>query len=188
MICPNCKRETQPAFFCYACDVYMADPSLGTKAGVARRWIALFVDGVAVWIIFFGVLFMSAGVGQAAGGPDKGMGVFLTTFFVALIGYTVSAAVLITVALTRSGGWPRGLDRRAILRFAAVGIGNSSGALLMYMALAHGPVTLVSPLVATYPLVTLLLGFALLRNEPIGLRLAASVAVTVGGVILLILA
>ncbi len=39
---PNCGRETQPTFFCHACDVYLADPAVGERAGVARRLAAQF--------------------------------------------------------------------------------------------------------------------------------------------------
>ena len=48
------------------------------------------------------------------------------------------------------------------------------------------PVTLVAPLFAAHPLVTLALSRLLLRHEPFGLQLAAGVALTVAGVVLLI--
>ncbi len=108
MICPNCKRETQPAFFCYACDVYMADLSLGTKAGVARRWAALFIDAVLIWVIFFLALGLSAKVGDAAGGPQQGMGAFVTTFFLAMIGYTVFSIWFLSQGKTL-GKWIQGI-------------------------------------------------------------------------------
>jgi drug/metabolite transporter (DMT)-like permease len=57
----------------------------------------------------------------------------------------------------------------------------------MYAALGRGPVTLVSPLIAAYPLVTLLLSFRLLKRERVDLRLIAAVAITVGGVVLLLM-
>src|SRR5271170_4548856 len=64
-----------------------------------------------------------------------------------VIGYTISSAVLIGFALLRNGGVPRNIDRRGALWFAAVGICNGLAVLLMYAALGHGPVGLVSPLV-----------------------------------------
>jgi drug/metabolite transporter (DMT)-like permease len=57
----------------------------------------------------------------------------------------------------------------------------------MYSALGRGPVSLVSPLIATYPLVTLLLSVRFLKRERVDARLAAAVAVTVGGVVLLLI-
>jgi drug/metabolite transporter (DMT)-like permease len=105
-----------------------------------------------------------------------------------LIGYTISAIVLILAALVRNRGVPRNFDRRGAAWFAAVGICNGLGVLSTYAALGHGPVTLVSPLVASYPVVTVLLGHILLRDERIGTQLALAVAATVGGVVLLIVA
>ena len=62
------------------------------------------------------------------------------------------------------------------------------GVLSTYAALGYGPVALVSPLLASYPLVTALLGHLLLEEEPISGQLAVAVTATVGGVILLIVA
>jgi drug/metabolite transporter (DMT)-like permease len=55
-------------------------------------------------------------------------------------------------------------------------------------ALGRGPVALVAPLVASYPLITLVLSFVFLKHEHIGPQLVAAVAVIVGGVVLLIIA
>ena len=59
--------------------------------------------------------------------------------------------------------------------------------LAMYAALGKGPVTVVSPLIAGYPLVKLVLSRLFLKGEPFGTLLIVGVAVTVGGVILLLL-
>ena len=56
----------------------------------------------------------------------------------------------------------------------------------MYAALAHGPVALVSPLVATYPMVTVVLSTLLFGKVEGGMQLALGVALTVVGVALLI--
>jgi drug/metabolite transporter (DMT)-like permease len=103
-----------------------------------------------------------------------------------VIGYTISAIVLIAAALVRTGGLPRGFDRRGARWFAAVGICNGLAVLSTYGALGQGPVTLVSPIVASYPLITVLLSHLFLKEEPIGRQLLFAVAITVGGVILLI--
>ena len=77
-------------------------------------------------------------------------------------------------------------NRRGALWFAAVGLCNGCAVLSMYAALGRGPVALVSPLVATYPLVTLVLSSALLKRERVDAPLVAAVAATVGGVVLLL--
>jgi drug/metabolite transporter (DMT)-like permease len=58
----------------------------------------------------------------------------------------------------------------------------------MYAALGRGSVALVSPLIATYPLVTVLLSSAFLKRERTGPPLIAAVTATVGGVILILVA
>ena len=103
-----------------------------------------------------------------------------------VVGYTVSSAVLIFSALARAGGTIPAIDRRGALWFAAVGLCNGLSVLAMYAALEYGPVTIVSPLIAGYPLVTLLLSRAFLRKEDVGPQLIVGVAGAVCGVVLLL--
>jgi drug/metabolite transporter (DMT)-like permease len=105
-----------------------------------------------------------------------------------VIGYTISSAVLVLFAALYNRGAPRHFDRRGVLWFGAVGICNGLAVLLMYAALGCGPVALVSPLVASYPLVTILLSHLFLKEEPVSAPLMAAVATTVAGVIILIVA
>jgi len=65
-------------------------------------------------------------------------------------------------------------------------VANGLAVLLLYLSLAHGPVTLVSPLIATFPLATIAIGALLYRRIDGGLRLVFGVALTVAGVALLI--
>jgi drug/metabolite transporter (DMT)-like permease len=104
-----------------------------------------------------------------------------------VIGYTVSSAVLILSMLVPGGRLEQRFDRRGALWFAAVGLCNGSAVLSMYAALGRGPVTLISPLIASHPLVTLLLSFRFLKRERVEARLVAAVAMTVGGVVLLLI-
>ena len=75
---------------------------------------------------------------------------------------------------------------RGRLWFVGTGLCNGMAVLLMYAALARGPVALVSPLVATYPLVTVALSALVLGRSAGGLRLPFAVALTVAGVALLL--
>jgi drug/metabolite transporter (DMT)-like permease len=104
-----------------------------------------------------------------------------------VIGYTVSSAVLILAALVPGRTSARNFDPRSARWFAVVGLCNGSAVLSMYAALGCGPVTLVSPLIATYPLVTLLLSSWFLKREPVDLQLITAVAIMVGGVVLLLI-
>jgi drug/metabolite transporter (DMT)-like permease len=103
-----------------------------------------------------------------------------------VIGYTVSSAVLILAASASDRGLAQKFDRRGALSFAAVGLCNGTAVLAMYAALGRGPVALVSPLIAAYPLVTLMLSVAFLKRERVDARLTAAVAMTVGGVVVLL--
>jgi drug/metabolite transporter (DMT)-like permease len=105
-----------------------------------------------------------------------------------VISYTVSSAVLVFSALARAGGTMPEIDHRGALWFAAVGLCNGLSVLAMYAALEYGPVTIVSPLIAGYPLVTLLLSRAFLRKEDVGPQLIAGVTGAVCGVVLLLVA
>ncbi|MEX2617079.1 MAG: DMT family transporter [Alphaproteobacteria bacterium] len=108
-------------------------------------------------------------------------------FAAVTVGYLVSAVVMMTLGLASNstGGAfvPAATGR---LWFVAVGIVNGLAVLTLYAALARGPVTLVAPLVACYPIFTLLLNRILLGDRNLSLRLAAGVAVTVAGVALLL--
>ena len=104
----------------------------------------------------------------------------------AMVGYMVSTVVVLTAVKLRTGRFVADARPRGLLWFAAVGWCNGIAALSMYGALATGPVTLVSPLVATYPLVTVGLSLLALRKIAVSPRLALAVALTVAGVALLI--
>ena len=106
-------------------------------------------------------------------------------FAATLIGYIMSATVILTAGVTREG--------RAIVPhgpgwqwFVPVGLLNGLSVLLMYAALARGPVTLVAPLVACYPLATLAFGRLLLGAGSLTWTVALGVATTVAGVALLL--
>jgi drug/metabolite transporter (DMT)-like permease len=104
----------------------------------------------------------------------------------ATIGYVISAAVVLALQFTRhtkavpndvSGGW----------WFVAVGICNGGAVLALFAALARAPVTLVAPLVATYPLAVLLLERAI-RGQAAAVRPAELVGTgaIVAGVMILV--
>lgn len=103
-----------------------------------------------------------------------------------LTGYIVSALVVLIFARIKTGKFIADAPLRGKLWFVAVGLCNGIGVLLMYAALGSGPVALVAPLIATYPLMTVglsALAFGRLENAA---RLAAGTALTVVGVVLLL--
>lgn len=113
-----------------------------------------------------------------------GLALWPNPFAAALVGYTVSSTVVWSAAPGRRE--KPALTRNGIAWFAATGVLNGAAALLLYYALGAGPVYLVSPIVATYPLFTLMLSALVLREERFSRRLLAGVALTVAGVALLL--
>jgi len=103
-----------------------------------------------------------------------------------LTGYIVSALVVLIFARIKTGRFIAKAPVRGRLWFVGVGICNGIGTLLMYAALGNGPVALVAPLVATYPLMTVGLSALVLGKVEGASRLAAGTALTVAGVVFLL--
>jgi drug/metabolite transporter (DMT)-like permease len=113
-----------------------------------------------------------------------GLTLWSSPYAAVLIGYSISAAVILIAV--RAGGAPKAADRRAMPWFVATGFLNGGSLLLMYVALAKGRVSLVSPIVATYPLFTLALNMLFLRHDRVTPRVAAGAVLTVAGVAVLL--
>lgn len=109
-------------------------------------------------------------------------------FAAALIGYLVSSVVVVAMSTARERRGPLAGDRQGLLWFAAVGLCNGMAVLTLYAALARGPVALVAPLVASYPLATLAFGALLLGRVTLDRRVVLGVVVTVVGVAVLLAA
>jgi drug/metabolite transporter (DMT)-like permease len=138
----------------------------------------------APWVILL-PLAGAAIRGGAQAAVKGGLALWPDPFIAALVGYCVSS---VTIFAANRAFVPRTnapLDRRGILWFMVVGICNGLGMLAMYAALNRGQVSVVSPLVATYPLFTLALSALFLRDEKFGPRVLLGVALTVAGVVVL---
>jgi drug/metabolite transporter (DMT)-like permease len=115
-----------------------------------------------------------------------GLEIWPSPFAAALFGYIVSSAVVIAANRLQSGRFVAEAPWRGRGWFAVTGVFNGFASLLLYAALANGPVALVSPLVATYPLLTIAGSMLILGRIVGGWRLAFGVALTVIGVALLL--
>jgi drug/metabolite transporter (DMT)-like permease len=101
-------------------------------------------------------------------------------FAAALVGYTTSAAVMWgTHAAAQRGSR---MSRTGMLWFVAVGTLNGGAVLLMYSALNIGSVSVVSPIVATYPLFTMVFSAVFLKTETLSPRAVAGVTLAICGV------
>jgi drug/metabolite transporter (DMT)-like permease len=108
-------------------------------------------------------------------------------FAASLIGYLVSSATVIAVNRLPRANRPSNV-KAAIAWFVLTGILNGGAVLLMYAALSTAPVSMVAPVVAIYPLVTVFLSAAVLREEAPGLRGFVGAAVTVAAIAYLVAA
>lgn len=116
-----------------------------------------------------------------------GLEVWPSPLWACLIGYIMSSLVVLVVQRLRKGSFVAAAPWSGRLWFALTGILNGLSALTLFAALRHGPITLVAPLVAVYPLVTVLLSAILLRQVRITARIAAGTALTVAGVALVLI-
>lgn len=105
-------------------------------------------------------------------------------FAAALVGYSVSSAVVWAAALGRRTRME--FNWRGAVWFAVTGILNGVAVFCLYRALNTSAVVLVAPIVATYPLFTLILSALVLREEPMSVMLFTGVGLTVAGVIVLL--
>lgn len=103
----------------------------------------------------------------------------------AVIGYTSSATIVIGSALC-GPTLSRPRSHNGYLWFILVGVSNGCATLAMYAALSRGTITLVSPLVATYPVITVALTAAMIRKSRMSGQLVCGVVITVIGVAVLI--
>jgi len=115
-----------------------------------------------------------------------GLAMWPSPLAASLVGYLVSAGVLLIADRARSGRRAGRPPRRAVVLFVATGLLNGIGLMMTYVALQNAPVALVVPIVAAFPVVTLALTVALVRDEPIGRRTVLGAALTLAAVMYLV--
>ncbi len=104
---------------------------------------------------------------------------------------TTMGLVLAIVMVYGQGG-PRKvlpMSRSVLAWFVAAGIGNTAGMLANFYALSTGDIVIVEPLISTNPVLTVVLTAIFLRDvETVTPRVAAGVALTFVGTLLLVYA
>lgn len=104
-----------------------------------------------------------------------------------LVGYIMSTVTVVTVEKIRNGSFIAKTSRIGRLWFMGIGICNGIATMLLYAALGAGPVSLVVPLIATFPLFTVVLSVIAFGKLENGFRLAGGTILTVAGVVLILI-
>jgi len=111
-----------------------------------------------------------------------GLQILPSPYFASLVSFTVSFSGSVLIYRYRSGSLPWKLPRRGLMWSGFSGACIAVGVLSMYSALNSGLVIVVSPIIATFPLFTLVISL-LSRQEVLSWRILAGVILVVGGVI-----
>lgn len=160
--------------------------TLGVVAGVAVA--ALRPGGVTRgWPLWALSLPLGAAFFRAIGHPITMIGFreMPDPFFAGLVSYTVSFFVaLIIYRLRGRGGIKLSLGYGW---FALAGLINGVSVYSLNTALKYGQLLTVAPVVACSPVFTMLMSMLIFKRETITLRTAATIALVVPGVILVIL-
>ena len=119
--------------------------------------------------------------GFAQAGAKAGLLLWGNPFAASVIGYLVSSTAVVGAEQLRHGG-RRTLNRRGMQWFAITGLINGGAMVLMYAALARAPVSAVAPIIAAYPLITVLGSALFLRSEPLNRRIVAGAIITVAAI------
>ena len=116
-----------------------------------------------------------------------GLEVWPSPLWACLVGYIMSSLVVLSVQRIRKGRFVADAPASGRFWFAVTGISNGLSALTLFAAVRNGPITLVAPLIAVYPLVTVILSALLLKHVAITLRIIAGTVLTVAGVMLVLI-
>lgn len=159
-----------------------------TVAGVVILSMARSREGIAHWRSWALLLPLAAAAVRGFIQPSVkvGLAIWPSPFAAVLTSYIVSSLIIVGANRLQSGRFFTTAPLRGHLWFVLIGALNGLAVLLLYAALANGPVALVAPLVATHPLVTIV-GSKLLEGKIEGRPwLTIGVMLTVLGVVLLL--
>ena len=137
---------------------------------------------IAAALLFATATAVIRGVSHVTG--KVGLDFLPNPFMAGFCTFGVSFAILATVYRWRRRRWPTRIPRRGLVCFGTTGLCVSMGIGLLYTALLVGTVTVVAPIVATYPVFTLLAA-ASLGDERITRYVLGGVALVVVGVVVI---
>ena len=186
---------TAPLFALLAASVFLGErvppqaavSAVGVVAGVAL--LSWKKDAVRSGFIGWALLWPLSGAVMRAfaqTGAKAGLLIWPNAYAAGLIGYVVSCSIVLAANRLRGSARPR-LSRRDIAWFAGTGLLNGGAVLLMYVALSMAPVWVVAPIIASYPLLTAVIGTAVLHDEKVSLHGTAGAVLTIASIVYLLL-
>ena len=131
-----------------------------TKSGDTNGSASFAARG-KVWLLYAGITTVLWGVwGALIELPEK-------AGFPATLGYTAWSVTMIPVAIValKLINWKLDIDRRSLLLGMSAGLMGCGGQLLLFQCLRIGPAYIVFPIVSLYPVVTVVLSVALLKEK-----------------------
>jgi uncharacterized membrane protein len=146
-------------------------------------------SGLGPWRNFALLLPLGAALVRGVVPPIVKLGfqVWPSPLWACLIGYVSSSVVLLIVQRVRKGSFIADAPWRGRLWFSITGICNGLSVLSLFAAVRYGPITLVAPLAAIYPLVTVVLTAMMLRHVRIAAHIVIGTLLTVAGVALVLI-
>jgi drug/metabolite transporter (DMT)-like permease len=115
-----------------------------------------------------------------------GLDIWPSPLAAGLTGYILSTVTVLMVERVRNGRFIVQGPLPGRVWFALTGICNGVGTLLMYAAIGAGRISVVVPIIAAYPMVTVGLNMLVFGRTQGAMRLAVGAAITVAGVVLIL--
>jgi DME family drug/metabolite transporter len=156
--------------------------TIGTVAGVmVLSWRE---QGRRDWELWALILPIGAAVIRGANHNlgKFGLEMLPSPYVAGLVSFTVSFIGSVLIYRLRIGSLPFSLPLRGLMWSGFAGALIAMGILTMYSALNCGRVVVVSPIIAAFPLFTLIISL-LFRQERFRLRIFAGVVLIIGGII-----
>ncbi|MDP4795953.1 MAG: DMT family transporter [Rhodospirillales bacterium] len=117
-----------------------------------------------------------------------GMNYIPDAYFVGLIGFSVSFLLTTTLHIAKGGGRPKiALNQRGPYWFMLAGAFFGTAALSVNIALLHGSIVTVVPIIAASPVFSMLLSVIIFKREHLNLKIVCAVLIVVASVILIAL-
>lgn len=181
---------TAPLFAAFTAIVFLGESitpliALGTLATIAGI-IVLSWGPMGITTLMRAALLFATGAALVRGLNHTvgrfGLTLMPNPMMAGFISSIVAFAGSIVMYRARNGAFPSKLARAGLPFIILTGVMTCGGITFMYSALEVGAVVVVSPLIATYPLFTLVIALVL-GMEHLSPRLVSGVALVVGGVI-----